>query len=148
MSSHPSLYYKPTDCEHICCFVCLLFSNQDICLYRQSLFYVPSLLGSNKTTRSIAFGWSLKKYQVPIICLLSSCDIVRAQLWGTESYRAAHRSQQPHQLGPVLLPLRVQGRLRRQLGPASTQGHQSAAWGWAKARLGHQSAGKGDNQAH
>lgn len=93
MSSHLLLLYQPTDHGHVCCLECLLFSSKDICLYQQYLFYVHSLLESSKTARCIAFGWTLKKYQVPIICLLSSYDIVRAQCWGTGSHRATHYSQ-------------------------------------------------------
>lgn len=98
MSSHLLVSYEPTDCEHVCGLDCLLFSSQDICLYQQYLFYVHSLLESSKTARCIAFGWSLKKYQVPNMCLLSPYDIVRAQCWDVGSHEATHCSQQDRDL--------------------------------------------------
>lgn len=128
MSSHLLLSYEPTDYEHVCCLDCLSFSIQDVSLYQQYLFYVHSLLESSKTVRCIAFGWSLKKYQVPI-CLLSSCDIVRAQHWGTGSHMATHCSQQDRGLTSQGLSHHLQRGLRRQLGVASTARHQTSSCG-------------------
>ena len=112
MSRHLLPSYEPTDHEHVCCLDSLLFSSEDICLYLQYLFYVHSLLESSKTARCIAFGWSLKKYQVPIICLLISYDIVRAQCWGTGSHRATHCSQQNRDLLRQGLPHLIPWRCR------------------------------------
>lgn len=94
MSCHLLPFYEPTDHKHVCCLYCLLFSSKNISWHQQYLFYVHSLLESSKTARCIAFDWSLKKYEVPIICLWSSYEIVRAQTWSTGSHMATHCSQQ------------------------------------------------------
>lgn len=52
----------------------------------------------------------------------------------------------PHQLAPVALsPARVQG---RQPGGSHSLGHQAWAWGWDRARLGHQPSGRDPGLDH
>lgn len=159
---HNSNYWdtpgERTDCEQVCGLDCLLFSSQVIYLYHQCVFYFQSLSESNKTATCMHFGWFLKKYQFPIICLLSSYDIVRTQCWGNGSHRAT--PLQPagrglHQPGPVPPPpAKVQHRLRRNLLATSTQsirylpgprpGHAVSLWVEVRIRPGEGNQGQSE----